>query len=145
MEKGVPYREQFEDKADRAQAEEALRRMRLGIPNLGTTKPPEDDDAPDRIEVRARAAIEGERSVSYGDAPESFALIAQFWTIYLRSQKGTRLPAIRPHQVAMMMGLLKVARLAKDPADDDSLMDLIGYSILANEVKPDPETQDWEA
>lgn len=74
----------------------------------------------------AKACVCGEREQDYGTPEDSFGLIAQLWTVY----KGTMFTA---KDVAMMMALLKVARICNgDKAD--SFVDLAGYAACAGEI-----------
>ena len=62
----------------------------------------------------------------YGTPEDSFGLIGQLWTAYM----GTLFTS---KDVAMMMALLKVARIkAGDKAD--SFIDLAGYAACAGEI-----------
>ena len=71
--------------------------------------------------------INGDREEDYGTPQDNFQRIALFWGMYIG------LP-IKPHDVALMMAMLKVARLAHDPSKEDSYMDAAGYIALANEL-----------
>lgn len=73
---------------------------------------------------KAKAIVNGER----GGYPEDvFALIAQYWTTYL----GTK---IRPRDVAVMMMLLKIARIHPDIDrwNPDNAVDIIGYAYFTD-------------
>lgn len=77
----------------------------------------------------ARVCVCGEREQDYGTPEDSFNLIASLWTVY------TNVP-ITTKDVAMMMALLKVARIkAGDKAD--SFVDLAGYAACAGEIATD--------
>lgn len=74
----------------------------------------------------ARVCVCGEREQDYGTPEDSFAVIASLWTVYLNTP-------ITPKDVAMMMALLKVARIKRgDKAD--SFVDLAGYAACAGEI-----------
>ncbi len=67
----------------------------------------------------------------YGNPEDNFDTIAKFWSVY----KGVD---ISPVDVAMMMSLLKIARVKSGKALEDSFVDLAGYAacggaIAANE------------
>lgn len=68
-----------------------------------------------------------DRAEQYGDAEDNFALIASFWNVY----KGEAI--FDAHDVAMMMALLKVARI-KTGVSADSYVDLAGYAACAGEI-----------
>lgn len=74
----------------------------------------------------AKACVCGEREQDYGTPEDSFGLIAQLWTVY----KGTMFTA---KDVAMMMALLKVARICNSDKAD-SFVDLAGYAACAGEI-----------
>ncbi len=70
-------------------------------------------------------AVCGHRATDYGTPEDNFGTIAKLWSIY----KGTD---FTPTDVAMMMALLKVARI-KSGATEDSFVDLAGYAACAAE------------
>jgi hypothetical protein len=73
------------------------------------------------------ATIVAQRRQQYGSPTEHFEQVARRWT----STLGT---AVRPETVLLCQLDLKLARLAHDPKHRDSLVDLIGYSILLHEL-----------
>ena len=74
----------------------------------------------------ARRCVCGEREQDYGTPEDSFSLIAKLWTAYTGVSFSTK-------DVAMMMALLKVARIKRgDKAD--SFVDLAGYAACAGEI-----------
>lgn len=75
----------------------------------------------------AAALINGDREKDYGTPQENFQRIATCWEMYI----GV---TIAPHDVALMMAMLKIARLAHDPSKEDSYIDAAGYMALANEL-----------
>lgn len=74
-----------------------------------------------------------ERGLAYGHPAINHMRIAQFWSTYLEAP-------IKPEQVAIMMVLVKVARLVESPGHEDSFIDLTAYSALAGELS----LMDWE-
>ena len=75
----------------------------------------------------ARDAITGEREDAYGGPEESFFAIAKFWSAYLDRYIGL-------HDVAIMLALLKVARIKNsDGQHRDSWVDLAGYAACGAE------------
>lgn len=62
-----------------------------------------------------------DRNTSYGEPEDSFARIAVLWTAYLN--KG-----ITREDVAALMILMKVARVAENPQHRDSWLDIAGYA-----------------
>lgn len=91
--------------------------------------------------------VDGERDQVYGDPKESFSLIADLWTAFLSHRPQTvSAVALSPAEVALMMDLLKTARLARRPGHLDSWIDKAGYAACGGEVAcptpapPDPLT-----
>ena len=82
----------------------------------------------DEILTRAGSIINGERQGIYGNAEESFAMIADFWMNYL----GTPITA---SDVANMMILMKVARNSSGVYQDDNWIDICGYAALGGEIQ----------
>lgn len=77
----------------------------------------------------AEAIINGSRQNEYGKAEDSFGRISDYWSAY----KEVR---ISPHDVAIMMILLKVGRI-QDKATRDTLVDIAGYAALATDLYPE--------
>jgi Domain of unknown function (DUF6378) len=76
------------------------------------------------------AEVLAQRRHEYGPPAEHFKQVAGRWSLTL----GT---AVRPEQVVLCLLDLKVARLAHDPGHRDSLIDLIGYSVVLHELMLD--------
>lgn len=70
----------------------------------------------------AKQIVEGARNADYGSINDSFTRIAALWSAYA----GVTLDK---YDVAKMMMLLKISRLKHNPLHEDSLRDIIGYSI----------------
>lgn len=85
----------------------------------------------------AATCVLKDRQATHGKPEDSFGLIARLWSAYL----GV---TIEPHTVAIMMGLLKVARLKQNPNNDDSYTDLAGYAACAAELAPSPPPSFWD-
>jgi hypothetical protein len=68
-----------------------------------------------------------DRSDKYGQPENSFGDIAKLWEAYLDHP-------ITASDVAIMMGLLKIARIKGGAGGDDSYLDLAGYAICGLEV-----------
>ena len=75
------------------------------------------------------ANVLAERSTKYGDAGSSMAAIASRWSMTLGHE-------ISSAQVILCLLDLKLARLAHDPAHEDSVIDVCGYAALLREVSP---------
>lgn len=83
----------------------------------------------------AEKCVCGKREQDYGSPENNFSTIAQLWAIYLKAAIPA-LPDIEldPVDVAMMMGLLKIARIATGTATADSFIDLAGYAACGCEI-----------
>lgn len=81
-----------------------------------------------RAEILEQAAecVYRDREQDYGSPENNFALIAELWTIYKDTQ-------FTPKDVAMMMALLKIARI-KHSDKPDSFVDLAGYAACGGEI-----------
>lgn len=82
----------------------------------------------------ADSVINGERQNLYGDPEDNFGAIASFWTTYLGGQV-----LITPEDVACMMTLMKIARIASGTMQRDSFIDAIGYMALGGEIAERPQ------
>lgn len=87
-----------------------------------------------RVEILSTAekAINGERNLAYGEPEDNFARIAKLWNAYLANMGMP--PQLRPHDVALLLDLMKTARLQNDPSHEDSWIDKAGYSACGGEV-----------
>jgi hypothetical protein len=85
--------------------------------------------------TKAIEITEGARQEHYGSPEDNFARIAEYWQAYLRQTQleGCK-PIIMGHDVAVMMILMKVARLAADQLHDDSWLDIAGYAACGSQV-----------
>ncbi len=82
----------------------------------------------DEILVTAGQLINGDRAKDYGDAYLNHMRIADFWNNYLDHDSK-----IKPTDVAVMMMLVKIARVMQSYTDD-SFVDMCGYAALAGEM-----------
>lgn len=79
----------------------------------------------------AKACVCGQREQDHGKPENNFGLIGLLWSNYT----GTLISA---KDVAMMMALLKIARIKTGTGTEDSFVDLAGYAACAGEI----ETED---
>ena len=70
----------------------------------------------------------GERQKQYGNPQPNFARIGRIWGAILNRD------AVPAHEVALMMASLKIIRIANDPANEDSWIDLSGYIQHGQEI-----------
>ena len=75
----------------------------------------------------AKEYVTKDRADTHGDAESNFGLIAAYWSAHLNKN-------ISAHDVAVMMTLMKLARMRSNPAHVDSAIDAAGYSALAGEI-----------
>jgi hypothetical protein len=69
------------------------------------------------------------RAQVYAKPEDAFGLIAKLWTTYL-SECG---PLLATHDVAAMLALMKLARIAQNSDHVDSWVDLAGYAACGVE------------
>ena len=83
----------------------------------------------ERLLQEAIDTITKDRNEEYGGPENSFKLIADFWNVYLDAKRSNTgiMPSITPGDVALMMDLLKTARLIANPKHVDSVRDKAGY------------------
>ncbi|MGA4517406.1 DUF6378 domain-containing protein [Solibacillus silvestris] len=75
---------------------------------------------------KAKEIVCKDRENDYGDPENNFGLIAGLWSAYLQK-------TINAKDVAMMMALLKIARIKNGAFKEDSFVDLAGYAACACE------------
>lgn len=84
----------------------------------------------------AESLVNGDRNRQYGDPQSDFLRTADLWETYLNGTHEKHMAAglpedvimIEPHDVAVLMILLKVSRIAWSPEKEDSWTDLAGYA-----------------
>lgn len=92
----------------------------------------------DEILEAARSCVCGEREQDYGKPEDNFETIGLMWSVYLRAAhpdltKVMAINSITAKDVATMMALLKVARIATG-SSVDSFIDLAGYAACGGEI-----------
>jgi len=81
------------------------------------------------ILAKAEKCVCTDREQAYGSPENNLSLIARLWREYL----NTATP-ITAHDVAMMMALVKVARIRTGKRKVDNYIDLAGYAACAGEI-----------
>lgn len=81
----------------------------------------------------AKQCVCTDRQSWYGTPEDSFNTIGRLWEDYL-SAKGQRVD-LKPHDVAAMMALLKIARIATGHGKADNWVDLAGYAACGGELE----------
>lgn len=103
---------------------------KVGAPTDTPTAPDTPTDTPiTRAEIldAAKKIVTGDREKQYGKPEDNFAVIAEFWTTYIGH-------TISSEDVAIMMALLKIARIRSGNYKTDSFVDGVGYLSLAAEI-----------
>lgn len=68
-----------------------------------------------------------DRQDKYGNCKDNFGIIAEFWTEYLNAE-------VTAEDVAVMMILLKIARIRTGIYDPDNYIDIAGYAACGSEI-----------
>ena len=114
-----------------------------------------EDDAPDTAETveensgnvkhrltradilhAAEKCVCGQREQDYGTPEDNFKAIAELWEAYLNKActRGVNV-CVEAKDVAVMMALLKIARIAAGGGKADSWIDLAGYAACGAECE----------
>lgn len=86
---------------------------------------------------QAEHCVCGKREQDYGSPEDNFGRIAVMWAAYMRGNcvsDGADI-CIAPKDVAAMMALLKIARIASGNAKADNWVDLAGYAACGGELE----------
>lgn len=76
----------------------------------------------------AKRCVVGDREQDYGSPKRNFERIAELWSSYLGHP-------IVAKDVAAMLALLKIARIASGHAKADNWVDLAGYAACGGEIE----------
>lgn len=90
--------------------------------------------------------VNGERDQTYGSPENNFQTIADFWNTYM-DVVSHKVPDdeewwLEPKDVAAMLSLLKIARIASGQPKNDNWIDLAGYAACGGEVQSKKEDAD---
>lgn len=111
-------------------------------PTIAETAAKRSEDAKHRLTRAdilhaAEKCVCGQREQDYGTPEDNFETIAKLWETYLRracvDEAGD--VYIEANDVAMMMALLKIARIAAGGGKADSWIDLAGYAACGAECE----------
>ena len=84
------------------------------------------------ILTKACHCVSGEREQDYGSPEQNFKTIALLWSVYIqRLGRGY----LEDRDVAAMLALLKIARIASGNAKADNWIDLAGYAACGGEIE----------
>ena len=101
-----------------------------GLIEVGTKK----EDLERSPLEKALEIVKEKRSV-YGDPTPNHKRIAALWSAFLETREsGEEKVGVLPGEVALMMILLKIARLMETPDHEDSIIDIAGYIDCYNEI-----------
>ena len=84
----------------------------------------------------AMRCVCGDREQDYGTPEKNFELIADLWTTYIKAKcvSPEADVCIIGEDVATLMCLFKIARIATGRGKTDSFIDLAGYAACAGEL-----------
>lgn len=88
---------------------------------------------------QAQKCVCGDREEQYGSPENNFDTIASLWNRYLRAALGDSEyhVVLSGSDVAVMMILLKVARIASGNGKTDNWVDIAGYAACGGELDGD--------
>lgn len=83
-----------------------------------------------RTDILATASeyVSIDRAATHGDAEDNFRRIADLWNAYLGMDDITSI------DVAVMLALLKAARIRQNPTHVDNWIDMAGYAACGGEI-----------
>lgn len=100
------------------------------------------NDSIERKRACLSAATEaccGDRALNYGAPEDNFLRIAKLWSAWIAIRDTTKRPShsteyFDPFDIAIMMDLVKTARLANSPGHQDSWIDKAGYAACGADI-----------
>lgn len=101
-------------------------------PEATAVAPAEPKPTRSDVLALAKAVVTGDRAQTYGEAEDNFGLIAELWRPYLRG-RGFDAAKLNSTDVAMMMVLLKTARVSTGAYNLDNFVDIAGYAACGGE------------
>ena len=92
------------------------------------------------ILLQASKCVSGDREEDYGSPEQNFKVISMLWSVYLQRTPRSYINEV---DVAAMLALLKIARIASGNAKSDNWIDLAGYAACGGELESkDEEVQE---
>lgn len=91
----------------------------------------------------ATKCVCGDREQDYGSPEDNFSTIAAMWEPYLRRKcvsEGADV-TVNPEDVAMLLALVKIGRIASGNVKADNYVDLAGYAACGGEIETDRPTK----
>lgn len=86
----------------------------------------------------AEVCVCGDREQDYGSPENNFQTIADLWNVYLDVSMSAK-------DVAAMLALLKIARIASGHAKEDNWVDLAGYAACGGEIEAEAQHDEGRA
>lgn len=83
----------------------------------------------------AKQCVCQDRNDQYGSPEDNFETIAGLWTMYKFATREKAVCEFTAEDVAVMMVLLKVARIATGSGSQDNWIDLAGYAACGGEIE----------
>lgn len=80
------------------------------------------------ILTNAKILVTTDRAAEHGDALDNFQTTAAYWNAHLGVDR------IEPHDVAIMMAMLKMARMRQNDENMENYEDACGYMALGGEI-----------
>lgn len=96
----------------------------------------------EEILAQAQRCVCGDREQDYGSPEDNFQTVAQLWDVYLRRKCVSFCAdvSLLAEDVAVMLALLKIARIASGHAKEDNWVDLAGYAACGGEIETEAST-----
>lgn len=89
----------------------------------------------------AEVCVCGQREEDYGTPEDSFRVIGELWETYIKEKcvgDPTAEVCIVPEDVAALLALLKITRIATGHGKSDNWVDLAGYAACGGELQSRP-------
>jgi hypothetical protein len=92
----------------------------------------------DELLAKAAEIVGGQRAIDYGDKYVNHSRIAALWNMWLTERESSDdddcFAEVSAYDVAVMMMLVKVARLMHSPGHTDSHLDIAGYAAVMEDI-----------
>ena len=104
---------------------------KIGTPREVLAQPPVDVRQVTRGSIldTAKQYVTEDRASEHGDMEDNFQRISDYWNVHLGL-----INFIKVEDVAVMMALLKVARIHSNPKHPDNWVDSCGYMACGGEI-----------
>lgn len=91
----------------------------------------------------AMTCVTKDRNATHGNPEDNFSTIAAYWTNYFHSMGETSI-AFDAVDVAAMMMMVKLARIATSPSHSDHWVDIAGYAACGGEIATLQKSEKYE-